>query len=159
MGFMLAHHLQHHRWLCLPGQDEREAHQLRLVLRALQSSDTGVGHRPVVRLQTVTLLSLYFFNKGDIARARDLILTGNTLVRAHDLDTMVREPAPPADPVRVGFKLAPTTLAAETQAAVAQLVYLDLSYAVTLKLPSLIDPQLRANFKILIVSSTDGSHG
>jgi hypothetical protein len=159
MGFMLAHHLQHHRWLCLPGQDGREAHQLRLVLRALQSSDAGVGHRPVVRLQTVTLLSLYFFNKSDIARARDLILTGNTLVREHDLDAMAREPAPPTDPVRVGFKLAPTTLAAETQAAVAQLVYLDLSYAVTLKLPSLIDPQLRANFKILIVSSTAGSHG
>ncbi|KAJ7248261.1 hypothetical protein B0H12DRAFT_723716 [Mycena haematopus] len=149
LGYMLARHLQQNRCICLPGESERENEQLRLTFSALHNHD--VSPSPVAYLQTVTLLSLYFFNKGDIARARELILTGNTLVRTHDLDSMARkEAAPAAEATRTSFQVKPTTEEGETQAAVSHLVYLDLLYAITLKLPCITHPLLRENFKKLI---------
>ncbi|KAF7377857.1 hypothetical protein MSAN_00209300 [Mycena sanguinolenta] len=150
LGYMLARHLHQSSCICLPGASERENEQLRLTFNALHNRDADTAPCPVAHLQTVTLLSLYFFNKGDIARARELILTGNTLVRAHDLDSMASNPAPSAEATRVNFQPKPTSEEGVTQAAVSQLVYLDLLYAITLKLPCIIDPVLRENFKKLI---------
>ncbi|KAJ6480555.1 hypothetical protein C8R47DRAFT_1136156 [Mycena vitilis] len=160
IGYMLAHQLQNRAWICLPDGALREAEQLRLTLEALHETthsaralppSPGAPPRAVVAcLQAVTLLSTYYFNKGDVARARELILTGSALVRRYDLDGMAREPPPPPDPSLLVFKIVPGNLTGETQAAISQLVFTDLSYAVTLKIPSIIDPTLRDNFKTLI---------
>ncbi|KAJ6461019.1 hypothetical protein C8R45DRAFT_537543 [Mycena sanguinolenta] len=150
LGYMLARHLHQSSCICLPGASDRENEQLRLTFSALQNRDLDTSPRPVVHLQTATLLSLYFFNKGDIARAREMILTGNTLVRTHDLDSTASNFAPSAEATRVNFQAKPITEEGVTQAAVSQLLYLDLLYAITLKLPCIIDPVLRENFKKLI---------
>ncbi|KAJ7018202.1 hypothetical protein C8F04DRAFT_397664 [Mycena alexandri] len=152
LGYMLARHLQDDTWVCLPGQSDREAEQLSLTLSALQRSNSDSDTMPdaIASLQTATLLSVYFFSKGDIVRAREMILTANTIVREHRLDSAAVQDPPPGADRPYGFKITPTTDAAEAQAAVSQLVYLDLSYAITLKLPSILDPELRENFRALI---------
>ncbi|KAJ7183367.1 hypothetical protein C8R46DRAFT_1307817 [Mycena filopes] len=147
LGYMLARHLQDNTWVRLPDQSEREAAQMRLTLNALQHAEIP----PLAALQSATLLSFYFFSKGDIVRAREMVLTGNAIVRERDLDAVVEDPTPPAPGNRAyGFKVAPTTDAGELQAAVSQLVYLDLSYAITLQIPSLLDAELRDRFRTLI---------
>ncbi|KAJ6529609.1 hypothetical protein B0H19DRAFT_1192909 [Mycena capillaripes] len=147
MGYMLANLLPNQAWLCLPGRTEREAEQLCLANRGMDGPPTT---RPVAvaHLQTLTLLSLYSAIKGDIARARELLLAGNALIRTRNLDAL--PPPPSTDSSQTSFKIVPTTPEAEMQAAVSQLVYLDLSYAVILKIPSLLDPVLRDNFRTLI---------
>ncbi|KAJ7744582.1 hypothetical protein B0H16DRAFT_1857330 [Mycena metata] len=167
LGYMLARHLQDDTWVCLLDQSDREAEQLSLALSALRRSNSNSNTdsdsdsdsdpimpppNPVASLQTVTLLSAYFFSKGDIVRAREMILTGNAIVREHELDsaTALAQDPPPGAERPYMFKVAPTTDAAEAQAAVSQLVYLDMSYAITLKLPSILDSGLRDNFRALI---------
>ncbi|KAF8218211.1 hypothetical protein K438DRAFT_1953039 [Mycena galopus ATCC 62051] len=147
LGYMLSRHLQQNSSLCRAEPSKREEQQLCLTFGAMQCCEDATL-RPVSRLQTITLLTLYFYNKGDVARARELILTGNALVRAHSLDSMANKPG--SVETRVSFHVKPMTEEGETQAAVSQLVYLDLLIAITLKLPSIIDPLLRDNFKKLI---------
>ncbi|KAJ7314485.1 hypothetical protein DFH08DRAFT_821499 [Mycena albidolilacea] len=131
--------------------NEPEAEQIHLTLGALQDPGSRVPRGPVASLQAVALLSLCFFHKGNIARTQALLLTGNTLVHEHSLDTMssLSGPATPVESGRVGFLMSPM-IQAETQAVVAQLMYLDASYAIILKLPSLVVPLLRTSFKRLI---------
>ncbi|KAJ7046321.1 hypothetical protein C8F04DRAFT_343331 [Mycena alexandri] len=131
LGYMLVRHLPDDTWVHSPAQCDREA------------------PTPLAALQMLALLSSYFFSKGDIVQAREMILAGNTVVREHNLDATDPEAAS-AEPGRHGFNAAPTSTAAEIQAAVSRLVFLDLSYAITLKLPSIMDPVLRDNFKTLI---------
>ncbi|KAF7349053.1 hypothetical protein MVEN_01427000 [Mycena venus] len=153
MGYMLARHLLRRACMCRPGHADREAEQMRFTFCALRKAEMGACEpRPVATLQTLALLSLYFFNVGDIARGRELILAGNAIVREHNLDAFSddEQRQRPTTGGCGGFNLRPTNDAGETQAAVAQLVYLDLLYAITLKLPSIIDPVLRENFRNLV---------
>ncbi|KAJ7123605.1 hypothetical protein C8R44DRAFT_875791 [Mycena epipterygia] len=145
MGYMLARHLQRNTWVCLPGQSAREAEQTQLTLHALRAGATCT----VASLQTSTLLSLYFFNKGDIARAREFLATASSMVVEHELDVKMLDQPPPANARAAAVRVTPTG-AGEAQAALSQLVYLDLSYTILLKLPSIIDPRIHANFKKLI---------
>ncbi|KAJ7168892.1 hypothetical protein C8R46DRAFT_1092809 [Mycena filopes] len=176
LGYMLVRHLQDDTWVLLPAPCGREAAQLALALDALQLTPTTLptttttacpdfaaqrgpprpAPSPLASVQTLILLASYFFSKGDIARAREMISSGNDLVREHALDVMLMESCSPSadgmagEPPRYGFNTAPTSCVAEVQAAVSHLVYLDVSYAITLKLPSVMDPALRENFQTLI---------
>jgi hypothetical protein len=147
---MLARQLNQTNYFCRPGESEREAEQLKLTFDAIDCTELVVCPPPLAFVQTANLVSLYFFTKGDIVRARELIVMGNTFVRTQDLDSMADSPS--AESTRSGFHLMPTTEIAERQAAVAQLVFLDLLYAIILKIPSIIDPLLRERFKKLVVS-------
>lgn len=149
MGYMIAHHLQHNFWLPLPGQSEGETEQDRLGLVALEQFD--LDPHPIAFLQTAGLLSLYYSNKGEIVRGMDIFAKANKMALDHNLDVYVLEPPPPDEAAHVGFKLAPATEKAEIQAAVSQLVYLDLSFGLVLNLPSVVDPRLYACFNTLIV--------
>ncbi|KAJ7684195.1 hypothetical protein DFH06DRAFT_1154989 [Mycena polygramma] len=144
LGYTFAHHLDHKSWCC---QTEAATRQVRLALHDLPHPGAGTASRPVACLQAINLLSLYHFYVGDIAQARGLICRGSRYVRDHNLDCVA-----PAETQRTTFVIAPTTEAEETNAAVAQLVYLDIAYAVVLKLPSIIDPVLHANFKNRVLS-------
>ncbi|KAJ6571180.1 hypothetical protein B0H19DRAFT_657955 [Mycena capillaripes] len=148
LGYMLAHHLQHTPWI---SRSELEVEQMQLALGGLDNSKPGAAPRPIACLQIVTLLSLYCFTVGDVARARELIRTGNDFVREFNLDVLVSASAPPLQEYsRASFQMVPATVEAEAQAAIAQLIYLDMAYAVTLRLPSIIDPLLGANIKALM---------
>ncbi|KAJ6479955.1 hypothetical protein C8R47DRAFT_1198092 [Mycena vitilis] len=144
LGYTFAHHLDHKSWCC---QTEAATRQLRLALHDLHPPSAGSALRPVACLQAMNLLSLHHFYVGDIVQASELICRGSACVREHSLDCVV-----PAQTQRPTFVIGPTTDAEETNAAVAQLVYLDIAYAVVLKLPSTIAPVLHANFKIRVLS-------
>ncbi|KAJ7837812.1 hypothetical protein B0H14DRAFT_1093341 [Mycena olivaceomarginata] len=148
LGYMLARQLNQTNYFCRPGESEREAEQLKLTFDAIDCTELVVCPPPLAFVQTANLVSLYFFTKGDIARARELIVMGNTFVRTQDLDSMADSPS--AESTRSEFQVMPTTEIAERQAAVAQLVFLDLLYAIILKIPSIIDPLLRERFKKLV---------
>lgn len=148
---MLSHHLQHNTWLPLPGQSDGEIEQIRLGLAGLEQFN--LRPCPVAFLQASNLLVLYFFNKGDFARGCEIFAKANQMALDHNLDVQVLEPPPLEEATHFGFKVAPTTWEAETQAALSQLVYLDVAFNIILKLPSLIDPRLYACFKTLIVRS------
>ncbi|KAJ7658893.1 hypothetical protein B0H17DRAFT_345218 [Mycena rosella] len=153
MGYMLARHLQRNTWFCLPGQSEREAEQTRLALASLHQ--LGRGPCPLAYLQTSTLLVLYFFNKGDIARSRSILCKASQIVLDHDLDTTMLYagplvPAAPAKAMSTAFKSTLATRAEEGQAALSQLIYLDLSQRLLLQLPSVIAPQVYTHFKTVI---------
>ncbi|KAJ7752644.1 hypothetical protein B0H16DRAFT_788756 [Mycena metata] len=149
LGYMLVRHLPDDTWVHTPTQCDRERRQLQLTLGVLHNHCPDAAPTPLATLQTLALLSSYFFSKGDIVQAREMILASNTVVREHNLDAPDPE-ATSAEPGRHGFNIAPTSTAAEIQAAVSRLVFLDLSYAITLKLPSIVDPALHDNFKALI---------
>ncbi|KAJ7451969.1 hypothetical protein FB451DRAFT_698654 [Mycena latifolia] len=150
MGYMLARHLQRNTWLCLPGQSEREAEQTRLTLASLQH--LGVAACPLAYLQTATLLTLYFFNKGDIVRSRGILAKAGKLLLDHNLDSTLLEPPALGGAQRMSFKPTLTTKTAEAQAVLAQLMYLDLSQTIILKLPRILDPKIHEKFKTLISS-------
>ncbi|KAJ7162674.1 hypothetical protein C8R43DRAFT_991126 [Mycena crocata] len=179
VGYMLARHLQGNTWLCLPGQSPSEAEQTKWVLKALQvppspnavfetpagpCTATAISATPLARLQTATLLSVYFFNKSDIVRARELLAAADRMIRTHELDVRIlqrlraaRVNAPPQNEMNLnskqskeGFHLTPPTPEAEALAVISQLVYLDLSFTLIFKIPSVVDQRLHDNFKSII---------
>ncbi|KAJ7663619.1 hypothetical protein B0H17DRAFT_1184858 [Mycena rosella] len=105
-------------------------------------------------MQTATLLALYFFNKGDIARSHSILRTASQIVLNHNLDTTMLYPEPPVPTKAMSTAFKPTlaTRAEEGQAVLSQLIYLDLSQRVLLQLPSVIDPQVYAHFRTSITT-------
>ncbi|KAJ7107780.1 hypothetical protein C8R44DRAFT_986904 [Mycena epipterygia] len=150
MGYMLAHHLQYNLWLPLPGQSQGETEQDRLGLVALEQFD--LDPCPIAFLQTAGLLALYYCNKGEIGRGMDVLAKADKMALDHNLDAYVLESPPPDEAAHVGFKLAPTTERAEVQAALSQLVYVDLAFGIVLNVPSVVDPRLYACFNTLIAN-------
>ncbi|KAJ7195957.1 hypothetical protein GGX14DRAFT_674218 [Mycena pura] len=152
VGYMLARHRPHGtgEWARLPGQDAHEAAQTRASLAALQPSHSGSARAPcpLVYLQTATLLSAYFFNKGDLALARTMLARADHVVHDHRLDDL----ASPHDVAgtRATFRLSPTTRTVEALAALSQLIYIDLTYAIMLGLPILVHARLHETFRKLI---------
>ncbi|KAJ6479523.1 hypothetical protein C8R47DRAFT_608502 [Mycena vitilis] len=143
LGYMFAYHLKYKTWRC---HTQAATAELRLAIEALPHPAC-----PVACLQAVNLLSLYCFHLGDIEQARNLIRTGNVYVREHALGSVT-----PAETERSTFTIEPTTAAEETHAAVAQLAYLDLAYAVALELP-IIDPVLHAKIRARFLSNPNCS--
>ncbi|KAJ7162701.1 hypothetical protein C8R43DRAFT_1123379 [Mycena crocata] len=121
IGHMLARHLQSNTWLSLPGHSEDESEQARLALSSLQT--------PLAHVQASTLLASYFFNKGIHVGAREILRSADKVV---------------------WLGLSPATPAAEAQAVLSHLVYLDVSYSLILNLPKVLDTRLYTAFKSLI---------
>ncbi|KAK7052450.1 hypothetical protein R3P38DRAFT_2603816 [Favolaschia claudopus] len=144
LGYMLARQLEKTA-LCLPGARAREDEQMRLTYDAIHHYELCLTPYPVACLQAINLLAIYFLSLGNVGRAREFIIMGNGLIRAHHLDAF-----PNIEASRNTFTPQPVSDLAETQAAVVQLVYSDLFHIITLKLPSLIDGFLEDNFKKLI---------
>ncbi|KAJ7503391.1 hypothetical protein B0H11DRAFT_1906435 [Mycena galericulata] len=149
-GLMLARHRQLSTWLPLPGESEAEAEQRRLCLASIQLND--LVPCPVAFLQSSNLLAMYFVNKGDIIGSRQIFANANKIALDYNLDADVLEPPLPPEPMDVAFKLAPTTIKAEVQAALSQLVYMDLAYGILWNLPKILDPRLYTCFKTLITT-------
>ncbi|KAJ7736032.1 hypothetical protein DFH07DRAFT_843177 [Mycena maculata] len=150
MGYMLARHLQHNTWLRLPGQSDGEAEQTRLGMESLQQF--ALTPCPMQFLQTCTLFSLYFFNKGDIRRSREILIKANKMALDHKYDERVRELLGADEGKSMAFVVAPTMGEGEVLAALVQVVYLDLTYGIILKLPSVVDSRLYACFKVLVTA-------
>ncbi|KAJ6626630.1 hypothetical protein B0H10DRAFT_1997936 [Mycena sp. CBHHK59/15] len=158
-GNLLAHHPQSHAWLFFPEQSQQEIEQTQLVFDSL----TQVGDKspcPVTSLQAFTLVSLYFLNKGDVLRFREMLFKGNHIVIENKIDLSLLEAAATSEPqpLRKSFSINPKTPAAEAQGAFSHLIYLDLVYSIILKVPSILHPRLLANFRRLIdrpVSNTE----
>ncbi|KAJ7053869.1 hypothetical protein C8F01DRAFT_1165103 [Mycena amicta] len=151
LGYMLARHrpVPHNgSWLVLPGQSEREAEQTHAALAALH--DTNRAPCPFAYLQTSALLSVYFFNKGDIVRAREMVAHAGKLIREHGLSSYTYCETETERGTKPGFRLTPVSRAADATAAISQIVYLDLSYAIMLNLPTLLDQQLQDKFRALV---------
>ncbi|KAJ7505653.1 hypothetical protein B0H11DRAFT_1975514 [Mycena galericulata] len=150
MGFMLTRHLQLNTWLPLPGESEAEAEQRRLCLASIQLND--LVPCPVAFLQSYNLLAIYFVNKGDITGSRQFFANANKMALDYNLDADVLGAPLPPEPMDVAFKLAPTTIKAEVQAALSQLVYMDLAYGILWNLPKILDPRLYTCFKTLVTT-------
>ncbi|KAF7307632.1 hypothetical protein MIND_00558500 [Mycena indigotica] len=155
LGFMLARHrpMAKHgsdNWVALPGQSERETEQIRLALSALH--DTTRSPCPFAYLQTSALLSTYFFNKGDIGRARDMVAHADKLIREHRLDSYTYSCGPAEPNAKQGFRVTPVSPVSDATAAISQIVYLDLSYAIMLNLPTLLHPSLVERFRTIATS-------
>ncbi|KAF7302376.1 hypothetical protein HMN09_00871300 [Mycena chlorophos] len=155
LGFMLAQHrpVADGEWVALPGPCQGEVEQAQATLSVLQSKENSLC--PFAYVQTSALLSLYFFNKGDTARAREMISRADRLIREHSLDTCMIPSSPP--PPKHGFRIRPDSYTSEGIASIAQIVYLDLSYAILLNEPSLIDSRLLGRFREQI--SAPNPHG
>ncbi|KAJ7464865.1 hypothetical protein B0H11DRAFT_2284892 [Mycena galericulata] len=151
VGYMLARHLQNDAWLRIPGQCEGEAEQTRLSLASLQHAVTPC---PIGFLQTSTLLCLYFINKGDVGRSREILAKAGKMAVQHNLDniSVYQQTAVEGGNVDFGFKHAPANRVAEIQAALSQVLYLDMAYIILLRLPSIIDSRLYSCFKILVAN-------
>ncbi|KAF7336271.1 hypothetical protein MVEN_02175400 [Mycena venus] len=109
LGSMLARRLQY----TIPRQRELEEEQTRRILNSF--NDPDVKPCPVGYLQTCTLLSMYFCTQGDIVRAREMLVMGNTIVLKYNIDAMTIDPPSSSDATRDEFKPNP-----ETQRGVAQ---------------------------------------
>ncbi|KAF7300220.1 hypothetical protein MKEN_01345800 [Mycena kentingensis (nom. inval.)] len=160
LGYMLARHRPDGEWFNLPGQSDREAEQTRAVLAVLQDSTTVAC--PFAYVHTTALMSQYFFNKGDIGRARDMVALGFKLIQDHSLHSVDFGGYATAEEVaeritrrgsaaKPGFKVEPVSRVGDAIAAIAHLVYLDISYSIITHQPSLLDPETRDSFHDLVL--------
>jgi hypothetical protein len=159
MGYMLARNSERGSWDSCDSREAEETHlalvkeETRLALASIQQLDPAPY--PLAYLQSATLLSIYYFNKSDLAQSRSILESASTMVMAHYLDETMLDSGGPAQTCtevkRMGFKWGPVPKTGEVQAVLAQFVYLDLLHTILLKLPSVIDPRLHARFKALIV--------
>ncbi|KAJ7626861.1 hypothetical protein FB45DRAFT_920225 [Roridomyces roridus] len=147
-GYMLARHLHNNTWLHLPGRSPGEVEQTRLVLISLTT--LGTMACPTAYVQTCNLLSLYFSNKGDLARAREILIKGNDMAIDHDVHKFVLKPPSAEEAGHTGFKITPPNHEAEVQATLSQGIYLDISFNLILGVPRVVDPRLDEAFRKLI---------
>ncbi|KAJ7511990.1 hypothetical protein B0H11DRAFT_2183157 [Mycena galericulata] len=173
LGYLIDRHVVHraggswcNTWRARPGSSSGEARHVAKALASLQNAaaaadegegegdgEGGGGASPWAYLQSCALLTLYFWCKGEMGRSREVF--GRASARAVECVRrlrVLREEEEGEGTEDFGFKLAPTTRGGEIQAALAQVVYLDLSYMIIRELPSLLDPGVYAFFGTLVTS-------
>ncbi|KAJ7636287.1 hypothetical protein FB45DRAFT_445290 [Roridomyces roridus] len=147
-GYMLARHLHNNTWLNLPGRSPGEVEQTNLVLISLTTF--GQMACPTAYVQTCNLLAIYFSNKGDLARAREILIKGHEMAVDHNVHKLVLMPPSAEEAGHTGFKITPPNPEAEVQATLSQGVYLDIAFNLLLGVPRVLDPRLDQAFRKLI---------